>query len=114
MTIAGSLLFSMRDNVPSADMAPIQVTIFGLQHSQQQCLSSFSDCIKYCEKHDMRREASAGARLTLEKLAMSQKVLVGNLDHAPDEARVAIHSLSGMPPRAMSGPMTWASEARSC
>jgi hypothetical protein len=29
---------------------------------------------------------------------MSQKVLVGNLDQAPDEARVAIHSLSGMSP----------------
>jgi len=90
MTTVGSLLLTMRDNVPSADMPPVQVAIFGLQQSQQQCLSFFSDCIKYCEKHDMRREAS-GAMPTLEKLVMSQKVLVENLD--PDKARAAIHSL---------------------
>lgn len=132
MTTAGSLLLTMRDNVPSADMPPVQVAIFGLQQSQQQCLSFFRDCIKYCEKHDMRREAS-GTRPTLEKLLMSQKVLVDNLDRAPDKARAAIHSLRNVNclylsylyslscarvdvffiKRPMSGPITWVSEARS-
>ncbi|KAI0287095.1 hypothetical protein BC826DRAFT_972463 [Russula brevipes] len=45
----------IRDSVPSADMAPIQVAIFGLQQSPQQCLSFFSYCLKYCEKHDQKR-----------------------------------------------------------
>jgi len=66
-------------------MAPIQVAIFGLQQSQQQCLSFFTECVKYWEKVDLRRDVST-ARPTLEKLAMSQKVLMGNLGHGPDRA----------------------------
>lgn len=92
MMTAGSLLHTMRDHVPSADMPPIQIAIFGLQQSQQQLLNFFNECVKYWEKFEMRSEVSAG-RPTLEKLATSQKLLTENLDQAPDNAQVAIHSI---------------------
>jgi len=91
MMTAGSLLHTMRDHVPSADMPPIQVAIFGLQQSQQQCLSFFTECVKYWEKVDVRRDVSA-ARPTLEKLVLSQKVLMENLGPGPNKAQLAIHS----------------------
>jgi hypothetical protein len=94
MTTAGSLLRTMRDNVSSADMAPIQIAIFGLQQSQQQCLSFFSECIKYREKLDMPSEV-LDTRPTLEKLVMSQKMLVETLNQAPNKAQLATHSLQG-------------------
>jgi hypothetical protein len=39
-------------------MARIQVAIFGLQQSQQECLSFFSECVKYWEK--LLRHAHCG------------------------------------------------------
>ncbi|KAI0247729.1 hypothetical protein BJV78DRAFT_1285313 [Lactifluus subvellereus] len=92
MTTAGSLLHTMRDHVSPADIAPIQVAIFGLQQSQQQCLSFFSECVKYWEKAKMRCEVSI-VRPTLEKLVNSQRLLAENLDQAPDKAQLAIRSL---------------------
>jgi len=92
MMAAGSLLHTMRDHAPNADMPPIQIAIFGLQQSQQQLLSFFNECVKYWEKLEMRSEVSAG-RPTLEKLATSQKLLTENLNQAPDNAQVAIQSI---------------------
>ena len=72
-------------------MASIQVAIFGLQQSQQECLSFFSECVKYWEKLDMRSDASAPCP-TVEKLATSQKLVAEKLDQAPNKAQLAIHS----------------------
>jgi len=91
MTRAGSLLRTIRDNVSSANMAAIQVAIFGLQQSQQECLSFFSECVKYWEKLDMRSDASAPCP-TVEKLATSQKLVAEKLDQAPNKAQLAIYS----------------------
>ena len=70
-------------------MPPIQIAIFGLQQSQQQLLSFFNECVKYWEKLEMPSEVSAG-RPTLEKLATSLKE---NLNQAPDNTQVAVHSI---------------------
>ena len=92
MSTAASLFHTMQDHGCPVDVAPIQVAIFGLQQSQQQCLSFFGGCVKYWEKANMCCEVST-VRPTLEKLVASQRQLMENLEQAPERAQVTMHSL---------------------